>query len=347
MSSPTRIVEVDPRTDDRWLQLASSPAGSAFTSPPWIRALSTTYGFEPRARVAVDGSGAPTAGFAWVPVHDIRGSRLISLPFSDRAEPLCDDAGVFADLAREALDSEHPLTLRCFDDAPVGAVPQLDRVGEAAWHGTPLTAPLEEIAAGFAYQTRRNIRIAERRGVKVVASTELAAVHHFHRLHVALRKRKYRLLAQSADFFERVWREFRAADAVVTILAYHDDDVIAGAVYLVWNNTLYYKFSASVGEHLVHRPNEAIQWAAIEWAVERGLTLLDWGLTDLDQPGLLEYKRKWGCEERRIATWRSGEPRPVPGVGPLLGGLTELLTDDAVPDEVAARAGALLYRYFC
>jgi hypothetical protein len=33
--------------------------------------------------------------------------------------------------------------------------------------------------------------------------------------------------------------------------------------------------------------------------------------------------------------------------GKTLGGLTKLLTDAAVPDDVTARAGALLYRYFC
>jgi hypothetical protein len=31
----------------------------------------------------------------------------------------------------------------------------------------------------------------------------------------------------------------------------------------------------------------------------------------------------------------------------MLGTLTELLTDDSVPDEVTRKAGALLYRYFC
>jgi hypothetical protein len=33
--------------------------------------------------------------------------------------------------------------------------------------------------------------------------------------------------------------------------------------------------------------------------------------------------------------------------GDTLGGLTRLLTDEAVSDDVTARAGALLYRYFC
>ena len=31
----------------------------------------------------------------------------------------------------------------------------------------------------------------------------------------------------------------------------------------------------------------------------------------------------------------------------MLGGLTELLTGESVPDDVTKQAGALLYRYFC
>ena len=70
--------------------------------------------------------------------------------------------------------------------------------------------------------------------------------------------------------------------------------------------------------------------------------------SDLDQPGLVAYKRKWASEERRIVTLRSMSRDPNSGRDPgqLLGELTRLLTDDAVPDNITERAGSLLYRYF-
>jgi CelD/BcsL family acetyltransferase involved in cellulose biosynthesis len=64
-------------------------------------------------------------------------------------------------------------------------------------------------------------------------------------------------------------------------------------------------FGASVGETLSLRPNDALAWAALRWVSERGLHMLDWGLSDVDQPGLVAYKRKWASEERRIVTLRS------------------------------------------
>jgi len=345
-----RTVAVDPRTDPRWRGLAATPAGSLFTSPPWIAAICDGYGFTPEARVLLDADGRATDGFAWFRVADIRGDRLSSLPFSDRAEPFARDLAAWRALARDATGTGLPLTVRCFDDAPPVDDPGMARVGEAAWHGTPLDGSIEEIEARLSAGARRNARAAARAGVRVEASTRVDAVRRFHRLHVALRKRKYRLLAQPVGFFEGIHEAFADDDAVLVLLARVDGEPIAGAIYLVWNDVLYYKFGASLGEHLALRPNEAIFREAIRIAHERGLRLLDWGLSDLDQPGLLRFKRKWGGVERRIVMLRrDGAPAPqsAEGAGRMLGDLTRLLTDDTVPDEITARAGAVLYRYFC
>jgi CelD/BcsL family acetyltransferase involved in cellulose biosynthesis len=343
------VVAVDPRADPRWALLAAGPAGSLFASPPWISVLCEEYGFVPTARVLVDESGEPSAGFTWIRISDLRGERISSLPFSERVEPFVQDRETWSRLASDVLKSGVPFTMRCFEDSPVASHEGLDRIGEAAWHGTPLDAPLEEISAGFSPKARQMLRASERRGVRTRVCTDLAAVREFHRLHVGLRKQKYGLLAQSVTFFERLWEAFASENGVLTVLAEDDGVPVAGAMYFVWNDTLYYKFGASRPEHLRLRPNEAIAWAAMRWAKEHGIRLLDWGLSDLDQPGLLSFKRKWGGLERTIVTLRhSGAAvRSSEEFQDLLGELTELFTDDAVPSDVAARAGASLYRYFC
>jgi hypothetical protein len=75
---------------------------------------------------------------------------------------------------------------------------------------------------------------------------------------------------------------------------------------------------------------------------------LDWGLSELDQPGLVAYKRKFASEERRITCLSSAAPNTVVSRDPPepLGELTRVLTDDSVPDNVTELAGSLLYRYF-
>jgi CelD/BcsL family acetyltransferase involved in cellulose biosynthesis len=345
--TPT-VIAADPRTDPRWQELAATDTGSVFTSPPWIRSVCDAYGFTPQARIATDAAGRPTDGFAWVPVSDIRGDRLVSLPFSDRADPFVADHAMWSSLAADALRADAPLTIRCLDGAVPTADTRLARAAEAAWHGTPLGASAREIYRSLGSAPKRNIAAADRRGVRVDACAGLDAVRIYHRLHVSLRKYKYRLLAQPVALFERIWQEFSVHDGIVTLLARVNGEPVAGAVYLVWNDVLYYKFGASVLSALPLRPNDAVAWTALRWASERGLRMLDWGLSDLDQPGLIAFKRKWASEERRIITLRSIRLNPNNGQGSreLLGELTRLLTDDAVPDHITERAGSLLYPYF-
>jgi hypothetical protein len=307
-----------------------------------------TYGLTPHARIVTDSAGRPTDGFVWVPISDIRGDRMVSLPFSDRAEPVVSDRAMWSSLVGDALCTGAPLKIRCLDTAVPAADTRLARTEEAAWHYTPLGPPIPEIYRLLNPSARRNIAKADRNGVHVDAVTGLDALRIYHRLHVALRKYKYRMLAQPFAFFERIWHEFSAHDGIVTFLAYFDGEPIAGAVYLVWNDVLYYKFGASLAGTLPLRPNDAVTWTALRWASERGFRLLDWGLSDLDQPGLVGYKSKWASEERRIVTLCSRSPGPnnPSDPGQFLGGLTRLLTDESVPDHITERAGSLLYRYF-
>jgi CelD/BcsL family acetyltransferase involved in cellulose biosynthesis len=343
----TDVAEVDPRTDPLWRELAGGPGGSLFTSPPWIGAVSDTYGFEPSARVLVDPSGHPRAGLTWIDVQHLRGGPRLALPFCDRADPIVTDADSWAAVAADAFTGVIPFTLRCLDTSPVVKDSRFIRASEAAWHATPLDRTLDELHGAFRPQTRHNIATADRAGVQVVLSSEAEA--KYHRLHVDLRKRKYRLLAQPQEFFDRIWKAFAPTDAIRTALALVDGRLVAGALYLVWQDTAYYKFGASQAEFLPLRPNDAIRWEILRWAHGRGLRALDWGLSDLDQPGLCAYKRKWASVEGRIRTLNARGPTlgRRPEVDQLLGAVTDLVTDPSVPHAVTERAGAALYRFFC
>ncbi len=344
---------VDPRTEPAWQALSLGPGGGLFTSPPWISAVAGTYDLVPAARVAFAEGGTPVSGLVWADVTDLRGRRRIAFPFSDRADPIltgdaADRAAGWAAVSADALDGDRPFTLRCLDGSPAVDDPRLAAVGDAAWHRTALDIPLDALHRRLRSQTRRNIATAARSGVEVTLSADLDAVLEFRALHVGLRKHKYRLLPQSREFFEHVWKAFAPLDAIRVGLARHRGVPVAGALYLVWGDTVYYKFGASAPEHLALRPNDALHWELIRWAGERGLAGLDWGLSDRDQPGLVRYKAGWASTERSIRTLRSHHPAATdPEMDGLLRAVTGLLTDPEVPDRVTDAGGALLYRYFC
>lgn len=346
-----KVVRVDPRWDDRWRELVLSASGGPFVSPPWIRALCATYGFTPMARLALDAEDNPVAGLAWIPVSDARGRRVCSLPFSDWADPIMADASTWNALTDDLLAPGERFSVRCSKDSVPFEDTRLEVVDEAVRHGCRLDVPVPDLYERIGAAARRSVTRSERRGVRVEIDAGLHGVRQFHRLQVALRKVKFRMLAQPVEFYERIWEAFTPEQAVTTMLAYlpGGTEPVAGVVFLRWNDVLYAKFMASLPGSLDDRPNDALYWAGIRWAAQQGLRMVDWGISGLDQPGLQRFKRKYSTHESRVVTLRSrGEASPAEiEVGSTLNAITLLLTEDSVPDEVTARAGAMLYHYFC
>jgi hypothetical protein len=165
-------------------------------------------------------------------------------------------------------------------------------------------------------------------------------------MHVDLRKTKYRLLAQPFEFFVNLRDVF--GDSMALCLAEVDGSAVAGMVYLEWGGTWNYKFGASYPRP--YRPNAALVVEACREGAERGLDLLDLGRSDVAQEGLVRFKRQFATSERVLTTlhWSPQWPAASPdgGAGKTLTALTEVLTGPDVPNDVSAKAGALLYKYF-
>jgi CelD/BcsL family acetyltransferase involved in cellulose biosynthesis len=345
-----RLQTVDPCSDPLWAELMAGPGGSLFSSPPWLSAIVDTYGIDLGADVLVDPRGAPVAGMVRARLDDLRGVRINCSPFADRVDPVADGAQ-WPRLAEPVLAAGVPVELRVLHaEAPLEDE-RFRQVNELAWHGTALDRSEEELLAGLNPTVRHNLRASQRRGVTVSLGAGLEDVRAFHELQCLIRKQKYRLLAQPLAFFERLQERFAPSGQLLVALAHHEGDVIGGVLCIRWNDVMYYKFAASRPERLKARPNEALAWACMRAGQEWGCTTFDWGVSDLDQPGLVAYKGKYATEERRVRVLRhvpaGHDGSRAAETGAVLGQLTALLTRDDVPDDVTRRAGELLYRYFC
>ncbi len=352
--TPRALVEVDPRTDARWDALQND-GGSLFTSAPWIGAVAEAYDLEPSARLLVDEAGGVLAGVAYCALDDIRGRRLVSFPFSDYHELLGRSAADLAELLGSFV-GETPVRFRipdrCVpgDAAGLGFTEHRDLLRHSIV--VDRTIDDEQRFAALHTKVRQNIRKSQRAGITTEMSSGLDQLREFYELHVGVRTRKYRLLPQPFAFFEAIHRAFAPSGALTVALARHEGQAIAGIVYLELGDTLYYKFNASAAEELNVRPNEQLVWAGMERCVERGLSRIDLGISDIDQDGLVHYKRKLAQEESEVVTLTAAGSTPDPfaaraaEVGALLPQLTDLFTTTGVSAEVAERAGELLYRYF-
>jgi lipid II:glycine glycyltransferase (peptidoglycan interpeptide bridge formation enzyme) len=130
----------------------------------------------------------------------------------------------------------------------------------------------------------------------------------------------------------------------------YKDEIVAGTLFLEWQDTLYYKFNASKLTALSIRPSDLLIWEGIQYGKLNGYLSLDFGLSDWDQDGLIRFKRKFATEEKTISFLKypaQDEPHPQEEqTQKLLHQLTNLLTDETVPDGITEKAGELMYRLF-
>ncbi|WP_406493278.1 aminoacyltransferase [Streptomyces sp. NBC_00846] len=155
---------------------------------------------------------------------------------------------------------------------------------------------LEEILGNLNQQWRRNIKKAEKAGVKVVEGDyqDLPAFYELYRETAA----RDRFIPRPLGYFQRMWTALRAEDPdrMRLYLAHHDGETLSAATMLTVGNHVWYSYGASTGRKREVQPSNAIQWRMMSDAHARGAAVYDLrGITDtLDESnhllGLLRFK---------------------------------------------------------
>ena len=102
LMKPEQVRTLDPLTDSGWDELvAHHPRSSVFHHRGWLKALARTYGYRPVVVTTSPPNSAPKNGLLFCQIDSwLTGSRLVSLPFSDHCEPICDSPEEMISLAR-------------------------------------------------------------------------------------------------------------------------------------------------------------------------------------------------------------------------------------------------------
>ncbi|GJQ59814.1 MAG: GNAT family N-acetyltransferase [Candidatus Scalindua sp. AMX11] len=345
-----KTIEVNPLTSSLWMQLIDECQSDVFHSPRWLEVLVTTYNFTARAILLVNEENRPLAGIPYIKINDMFSPRIVSLPFSDYCDPIVKDMSQWTTLTNILISEKSPLTVRCLHTTVPLEDSRFELINRANWHGLDLTEDLETIFNNIHSSSRRAIRKAKKDGVSVRIASEESDLRAFFELHLKIRKDKYRLLAQSFCFLENIWRNFIVPGQGALMLTELENKIIGGVFYLKWKDRLYYKFNASLSDTQSMRPNDLLMWEGIKYAKEMGLNFLDLGLSDSGQDGLIRYKQKYATDQKTISFLRltpeGGVSKRDTQIRNLLPQLTDLFTDESVPNEITEKAGNLLYRYF-
>lgn len=340
----TDLTFLDP-SDSRWQTfLKQRPTAMIFHHPAWMQLLHASYGYRPFVAALTDGNDRLLAGIPFAEVNTfLTPRRWVALPFSDFCYPLYDGQDASDQLINCLVELHRAgrcpqLEIRAALPSPSGFQSQSFYVQ----HAIQLDSDLTRVAKGITRQQMQNIRKAEKNGIRVVQSMSLDDVRAFYRLH-CLNRRRHGVPVQPWAFFQRLHRELLEPGLGFVMLAYDRETCISGGIFLHWQKTLTYKYSATDEAHQDLRPNHLVNWTAIQWGCERGYTLFDFGRSDIPDEGLREFKRRWGAVESPL--YYSYLPSiPSQHTQSRLAGVLKTVISHT-PVWVCQAAGDLLYRF--
>lgn len=160
----------------------------------------------------------------------------------------------------------------------------------------------EELMAGMKPKTRYNVRLAERKGVKIIEDSSKKGFEDYWKLMEETTKRQA-FYAHDRKYHERMWQIMSTSGQAHLFKAVLGDEILTTWVLLKLNNTLYYPYGASSREHRELMANNLIMWEVIKFGKKQGCGLFDmWGSLgsnpDKKDPwyGFHRFKEGYGAE---------------------------------------------------
>ncbi|RJQ80685.1 MAG: peptidoglycan bridge formation glycyltransferase FemA/FemB family protein [Desulfobacteraceae bacterium] len=296
---------LNPNDYPHWdAQIQALDGATIFHTTAWAKVLSETYGYLPTYFTALqDGQ---VAGF--LPIMDVKsfitGRRGVSLPFSDESHPVCKSLEAFNLIWQRAIEYGQKAKWKHIElrggHPAYESEPEYDSF---LVHTLDLPGSEQLLLSQFRSSTKRNIKKAVQSGVKVKKSHSLESMKAFYQLNCRTRK-KHGLPPQPFKFFLKLHAHIIATKMGFTLLALHADTIIAAAVYLQFGPEVLYKFGASNDKYQHLRANNLLMWEAIRSASQDGSKHFDFGRTERENSGLLQFKRGWGAIEESLKYYR-------------------------------------------
>jgi CelD/BcsL family acetyltransferase involved in cellulose biosynthesis len=333
--------------DPRWLSLIEKDStATIFHHPAWMELLSACYGYRPFIFAIPDRNGQVCAA---VPIAEVKNllksRRYVALPFTDYCQPLFRDEESLCSLAASLVEQQQTKRFPKLEiRSALPAQANIQTSSPFVLHTVPLDPDFTRVAKRANRQQIQNVRKAEKNDIRIVRGTGLAEVRAFYRLH-SLNRRKHGVPVQPWNFFKLLTRLLLEEGLGFMLLAYKEEACISAGLFLHWQRTLTYKYSATDEAYLNVSPNHLVTWTAMKWGCENGFTTFDFGRAEREDEGLRAYKCRWGAGEIPLtySYIPSASGMITRGDGRLSTMLKELIRRS--PIWVGQVIGRIMYRY--
>jgi len=159
----------------------------------------------------------------------------------------------------------------------------------------------EKILKKMHHKTRYNIRLAERKGVKVVRDNSRESFEWFLQLLFEETVNRQGFYAHTPGYFKKMWEELEPAGIAHLLRAEYKGTPLACFMVFYFNNKIYYPYGASTRNHRELMAPNLLMWEVIKFGKELKCKQLDmWGslgpAPDKRDPwyGFHRYKQGYG-----------------------------------------------------
>ncbi|MEK7600479.1 MAG: peptidoglycan bridge formation glycyltransferase FemA/FemB family protein [Patescibacteria group bacterium] len=154
----------------------------------------------------------------------------------------------------------------------------------------------EELLSGMHHKTRYNIRLGERKGLRLEQSMDGTA---FWRLMQQTAKHDG-FSPHPASYYQALIDSFAGAGVLQTqlFLVRYEGTVVAGAIILTHGDTMYYLHGAMDRAHKTLKAPSFMRWEIIRYYQSKGIHWYNfWGIDDDRWPGVTRFKTGFGGRE--------------------------------------------------
>lgn len=342
---------VDPLSDSRWAELvARHPRSSIFHQRGWLEALARTYGYQPVVFTTSPRNSVLKNGLLCCQINSwLTGSRLVSLPFSDHCEPICDSPEEMISLiggCQAFLDARprRYLEVRPIRDDFGRACSEagFGPVGRYFLHVMDLREDLEAIFRNLDKDSvQRRVQRAERAGLVEKCGNSQDLLREFYGLFVITRGRHH-LPPPPFVWFQNLVQCL--GNALEIRVAYNDGSPIAAILTLRFRQIAYFKYGCSDARFNKFGATPWLLWRAVTAAKGNGALAFDLGRTQEENAGLLAFKDHWVRDHQRLTYWRfPGGPSLDKADGWKLKFAKRVFS--YMPKRLLATSGKLIYRH--
>jgi lipid II:glycine glycyltransferase (peptidoglycan interpeptide bridge formation enzyme) len=166
-------------------------------------------------------------------------------------------------------------------------------------------------------------------------------VESFYRL-LGMTRRRHGYSAPPLSWFKNLVEGF--GERLTIRVAAKSGMAVAAILSLTFKDTVIYKYGGSDADHHCSGAMPMLFWSLIQDAKAAGIRTLDLGRSDLDNPGLIAFKDRWGARQSQIVYRRFPLEKPRGSVAGW-GLRTAKQMFARMPDSLSRATGKLLYRH--